>query len=122
MSNVEHEVEIVWVVPEAKALPFVREKVALAPTRNRKPKWPPHERLVAYAVVGKEARGFNRRIHRRVWVLHDTDPKGYADLSGLVWAAPSEGVLPSSVEPRQSGVPADAALRTEPVRWPDTFG
>lgn len=118
MNNAQHEIEIVWVSPEAKALPFVREKMALAPTRTRKPTWPAHERLVAYAVVGAGAKGFNRRIARRVWVLHNTDPKGYADADGLVRSAPSEGVVPVTVAPREPGVPADPELRARPLRWP----
>jgi hypothetical protein len=108
----------VWVSPEAKALPFVREKMALAPTRTRKPRWPAHERLVAYAVVSADAKGFNRRIARRVWVLHDTDPKGYGDADGLVRSAPSEGVVPATVAPREPGVPADPELRARPLPWP----
>lgn len=117
MNNAQHEIEIVWVLPEAKALPFVREKTALAPTRTRKPTWPAHERLVAYAVVGAEAQGFNRRIARRVWVLHDSDPKGYVDADGLVGSAPTEGVVPASVAPRARGVPADSELKARPLRW-----
>ena len=92
-NNLTYEEEIVWLKPEAKALPYVREGVSIGSRRKKLNPLKYRKTIVAYAALKESTPSeFGRpgRFRRRIWYLAKHDPYPNGD-------CPREAVLPFSI-------------------------
>ena len=101
-NDLQHEARIVWEVDDPMALPYVRETVVRAGTRQRGVPWRGEGKRIGYAVLKPDAPNMRKgTFRRRLFFLKPYDrphePEGTYETS-----APSEGVDPRTIAP---GVP-----------------
>lgn len=123
-EQAQHEIRVVWVDPQWREYPYVREKRFATSRRTGGPsKGYRSSRLIGYAELGNGSnsrRGYCKE--RRMWVLHEADfkpetngaPDAYSNEAGLIANCPLEGVLPESVAPGKPSVAAIGELRMRP--------
>jgi hypothetical protein len=102
-TNLEHELKIVWEIDDPMALPYVRETLVRAGTRQRGVPWRKQGRRIGYAVLTPTAPSLRPgTFPRRLFFLkpYDRSEKPEGTYSK---GAPMEGVDPRTIEPGKPG-------------------
>jgi hypothetical protein len=104
-DKIEHESRLVWEIEEPESLPYVRQRLELAGTRQHGVALRSKGERIGYALLEDGAPGVEGRkgtFRRRVFYLQSNDRAG---LPGGPYetTAPHEAVDPRTLEPGQVG-------------------
>lgn len=104
-----HEVRIVWEIDDPMSLPYVRETVVKAGTRQRGVPWKGQGKRIGYAVLASGAPSLRPgTFERRLFFLKPYDRSEEPD-GTYSTGAPAEGVDPRTIEPGSAGVQNERA-------------